>query len=259
MSQPVATPGAPCWVDLFTSDPAGAEAFYGQLFGWTAEHSGPEYGGYVNFAKGGHAVAGAMANEPASGMPDVWTVYLATGDIEATARAVDAHGGSVVVPPMQVMDMGSMAVFADVASVGIAAWQPGSHTGFGLLAVAGAPAWFELHTRDYAASVRFYQDVFGWDAHVASDAEDFRYTTLGQGDAQQAGIMDVSALPAEQFPSRWSVYFAADDADATAAQAVALGGSVVAAPQDSPFGRLATLADPTGATFKIQAVGTTSG
>lgn len=63
----------------------------------------------------------------------------------------------------------------------------------------------------------------------------------------------------EQFPSRWSVYFAADDADATAAQAVALGGSVVAAPQDSPFGRLATLADPTGATFKIQAVGTTSG
>lgn len=93
MSQPVATPGAPCWVDLFTSDPAGAEAFYGQLFGWTAEHSGPEYGGYVNFAKGGHAVAGAMANEPASGMPDVWTVYLATGDIEATARAVDAHGG----------------------------------------------------------------------------------------------------------------------------------------------------------------------
>ena len=52
----------------------------------------------------------------------------------------------------------------------------------GVLAEPGAPAWFELHTRDYDTSVQFYKDVFGWDAKTMSDTPDFRYTTLGEGD-----------------------------------------------------------------------------
>ncbi|MGZ4588104.1 MAG: VOC family protein, partial [Mycobacteriaceae bacterium] len=55
--------GAPCWVDLFTSDMAKAEGFYGGLFGWTAENPGPEYGGYINFHKNGQPVAGCMTND----------------------------------------------------------------------------------------------------------------------------------------------------------------------------------------------------
>ncbi len=43
----------------------------------------------------------------------------------------------------------------------------------------GTPSWFELHTRDYRAAVLFSVDVLGWDAHVASDTDTFRYTTLG--------------------------------------------------------------------------------
>ena len=52
--------GAPCWVDLFTSDPDKSRAFYGELFGWTAEDAGEEYGGYINFSKDGVPVAGCM-------------------------------------------------------------------------------------------------------------------------------------------------------------------------------------------------------
>jgi predicted enzyme related to lactoylglutathione lyase len=69
--------GAPCWIDLMTSDPAASKAFYGELFGWTAEDSGPEFGGYITFSKDGATVAGAMANDPAQGVPDGWSVYLA--------------------------------------------------------------------------------------------------------------------------------------------------------------------------------------
>ncbi|MDQ6614274.1 MAG: VOC family protein, partial [Actinomycetota bacterium] len=29
--------GAPCWVDLMTSDTERSRAFYCELFGWTAE------------------------------------------------------------------------------------------------------------------------------------------------------------------------------------------------------------------------------
>ena len=89
--------GAPCWVDLFTSDPDKSRAFYGELFGWTAEDPGEEYGGYINFLKDGVPVAGCMRNDGQSGTPDVWSVYLATDDAEATVDAAAANGGQVIV------------------------------------------------------------------------------------------------------------------------------------------------------------------
>lgn len=254
MPQPDLTQtGAPCWAEVFTSDPTKTEDFYGALFGWTAEHAGPEYGGYINFHKDNQMVAGCMTNDGTTGMPDLWSVYLATDNAAATADAVKAHGGTVIVPTMQVMDKGTMAVFADVGHAGIGGWQAGTHSGFGLRNAPGAPGWFELHTRDYANTVQFYRDVFGWDTHVASDTDEFRYTTLGEGETQQAGIMDVSAFPAEQFPVGWSIYFVVQDADAAAAHAVELGGTIVRKPEDTPFGRLAMLTDSTGAPFKIVA------
>jgi predicted enzyme related to lactoylglutathione lyase len=63
--------------------------------------------------------------------------------------------------------------------------------------------------------------------------------------------MDASAyLPAE-VPSNWQVYFNVEDTDASIEKAVSMGATVLDGPQDSPFGRVAMLADPTGATFKI--------
>lgn len=50
--------GAPCWIDLTTSDVDRAQDFYGTVFGWAFESAGPDYGGYINAAKGGHPVAG---------------------------------------------------------------------------------------------------------------------------------------------------------------------------------------------------------
>jgi predicted enzyme related to lactoylglutathione lyase len=245
--------GAPCWVDLFTSDPDASRAFYEQLFGWKSEDAGEEYGGYVNFSKDGVAVAGCMRNDGQSGMPDVWSVYLATDDAEATVAAATAHGGGVVVPAMDVMALGRMAVITDAGQAAVGAWQPGLHQGFGVIAEAGAPSWFELHTRDYDASVAFYRDVFGWDAHAMSDTPEFRYTTLGKDDGALAGIMDASAFLSDGVPAHWTVYFGVADTDAALVQAVDLGGAIVAGAEDTPYGRLAAVADPTGAVFKLVA------
>ncbi len=245
--------GAPCWVDLFTSDPEKSEAFYCSLFGWTAESSGEEYGGYVNFSKDGVRVAGAMKNDGQASMPDVWSTYLAVEDAAATTEAAVANGGGVILPAMQVMELGSMAVVTDAGQAAIGVWQPGLHKGFGVMAEPGAPGWFELHTREYDAAVRFYQEVFGWDTHVASDEPGFRYTTLGQGDGQLAGIMDAAAFLPEGMPAHWAVYFAVADTDAALAQIVDLGGSIVQAAETTPYGRLASASDPTGAMFKLVA------
>lgn len=245
--------GAPCWIDLFTSDPDTSRAFYRDVFGWTSEDTGPEFGGYINFSYNGARVGGAMRNDGGDGTPDGWTIYLAVADAKETVDAVVAHGGQVVVPPMDVADLGTLAVAADPTGAIIGIWQPGTHQGFGVLAEPGAPAWFELHTRDHDGAVRFYREVFGWETSVVGDSDEFRYTTLGEGDDATAGIMDATAFLPEGVPAHWSVYFNVTDADATVARAVAAGATVVDPPMDTPYGRLATLADPTGARFKLQA------
>ena len=243
--------GAPCWIELYSSDPDGSRAFYGGLFGWTSSDAGPEFGNYITFEKDGRPVGGAMRNDGSAGMPDVWSVYLAVDDARKTVEVATAGGGAVHLPPMDVADLGTMAMIADPGQAGIGLWQPGTFNGFTVLGEAGAPAWFELHTRDYDAAVAFYRDVFDWDTHAVGESEEFRYTTLGEGEAQLAGIMDAAALLPEGVPAHWSVYFGTADTDASLARTVDLGGSIVRDAEDTPYGRLATAADPTGAVFKF--------
>ncbi len=64
------TTGTPCWIDLFTSDPDASRAFYGDLFGWTSDVAGEEYGGYINFLREGAPIAGGMKNDGSTGNPD---------------------------------------------------------------------------------------------------------------------------------------------------------------------------------------------
>lgn len=244
--------GAPCWIELMTSDPDGAREFYGELFGWTSEQESDEkYGGYINFSKDGRGVAGGMKNDGSQGMPDTWSVYLASDDARATAAAATAAGGQVLMPPMAVDPYGTMAILADPTGAAIGVWQPGDHKGFDAIGEPGAPAWFELHTRDHKAAVSFYQHAFGWNTTDMSDSDEFRYTVLQSGDAQLAGIMDASSFLPEGVPSNWSIYFQVEDTDKALARVEELGGRVLQPAEDTPYGRLAAAADSTGATFKL--------
>jgi len=245
--------GAPCWVDLMTSDTERSRAFYGELFGWGAEEPAEDFGGYFSFTRDGVRVAGCMAQQPDSGMPDAWSVYLATADAAKTVDAAAANGGQVYVQPMAVGDLGTMAIVGDSGGAGIGAWQPDRYQGFEVFGETGTPSWFELLTRDYQGAVAFYRDVFRWDTHAVSDTPEFRYTTLVDGDAWLAGIMDASGFLPEGVPAHWSVYFGVDDTDAALARIVDLGGSVLQPAEDTPYGRLAAAADPTGARLKLVA------
>jgi uncharacterized protein len=253
MPAPEVTPGAPCWIDLMTSDIGKAREFYGELFGWEYETGDEEkYGGYTTARKNGKMVAGLMQKDAEqAGMPDMWSTYLRSDDAAATAEAVTANGGQVYMPPMDVPEQGHMAVFGDASGAAVGVWQPREMRGYEVVAEPGAAAWHELMTKDYDAAVKFYQEVFGWETEVMSDTPEFRYTTLGSGDSAKAGIMDAAAILPAEVPSYWQVYFNVEDADASVEKAVSLGATVFHAAEDSPFGRMATLADPTGAIFKI--------
>jgi uncharacterized protein len=247
--------GAPCWVDLFTSEPDRARSFYGELFAWTSETAGDDYGGYLTFSKDGEPVAGGMRNDGSAGTPDTWSIYLASEDAEKTVAAASGHGAQVIVPPMQVGEMGTMAVITDAGGAAVGVWQPAVHRGFTLVAEPGAPAWFECHTRAYDATVAFYRDVFGWDTHVEADTPEFRYTTFGAGQDALAGIMDDTAASDEDAPAAWAVYFQVEDTDAALRRVEELGGRVVMPAEDTPYGRLGVATDPTGAAFRLIADG----
>lgn len=254
MPTPTLIPGAPCWIDLYSSDTDAATAFYGGLLGWQAEQPREGFGGYFTFTKDGKHVGGCMGNDGEHGLPDTWNLFLTTDDLEATAAAAAANGGQVHVAPMEVAENGSFAMLGDPGQATIGAWQPGAMSGFEVRDEVGTPGWFELHTRGYDEAVDFYRTVFGWDAHVASDTPEFRYTTLGQGEGRLAGIMDASAYLPEGMPASWSVYFRVEDTDRALNRVEELGGKVVEPAQDTPYGRLARAADPTGALFRLVAL-----
>lgn len=246
--------GAPCWIDLLTSDTARAREFYAGLFGWTAGEAAEQFGGYFMFMRDGVPVAGCMPKVPGMpGMegPDMWGVYLSSPDAKAVAEKAIEHGGALREGPTDIADLGTEVILDDVTGVRIGVWQARAFPGISVFNEPGTPAYFELLTRDYQAAVGFYRDVFGWQTHVASDTPEFRLTALRDGGETIAGIMDGSGfLPAGQ-PASWTVYIKVADTDAALARVAELGGAVTQPAMDTPYGRLAGAADPTGALFKL--------
>lgn len=245
--------GAPCWIDLTTSDVARAQEFYGTVFGWTFESAGAEYHGYVNAAKDGHPVAGIMANRPDAGSPDHWTTYFHTADIDATVAAVTGAGGAVCMA-IEVPAKGHMAVATDPADAVFGLWQPLGHRGFELIGAAGAPVWHQLTTRGYGAALDFYRDVLKWQTEPISDTDEFRYSTAQFGDEQLLGVMDGAAFLPQEIPSNWVIFFGAEDVDKTLRVIADNGGTVVRDAEDTPYGRLAAAGDPTGAVFNLSSL-----
>jgi predicted enzyme related to lactoylglutathione lyase len=242
------TTGEPCWIHLFTADVDTAVSFYGGLFGWSVGEPSEEYGGYRMFLRGDEPIAGLMPNDTSE--PDVWEVFLQTPDIAATVDRARARGAVIATDVMQVADLGSMTSLVDPAGALVGAWQPDGFPGFQTRAAVGAPGWFETLSTGYDDAVAFYQDAFGWDAHVVSDSPEFRYTTLGVDQDARAGIMDGSGfLGGER--SRWNVYLQVEDTDETVARAVASGAEVALAAEDTPYGRIAELRDPAGVAFRV--------
>ncbi len=250
-STPDIKPGMPNWVDLATPDLEGARAFYSGLFGWTPMVSvEPQAGGYTNFLLNDKAVAGAgpimMRDQPTA-----WTTYMATENVDDTARTVEKAGGRTLVPPMDVSDYGRMGVFLDSTGAAFATWQPGTHVGVEVTDVPGSMTWNELATRDTERAKSFYGEVFDWDAQE-SPMGSVAYTTWKKDNREIAGMMPMvgDEWPAE-LPPHWMTYFSVADTDSVAEQATQLGGSVAVAPTDLPVGRFAVLSDPQGAFFAV--------
>jgi predicted enzyme related to lactoylglutathione lyase len=252
-------PGTPSWVELSSPDTDAAAAFYREVMGWSATARGPaESGGYRMFQQDGKNIAGLMSHMQ-EGQPTAWATYVSVADADETAEKVKAAEGSVIVEPMDVMDIGRMAVFADPTGAVFGVWQPKTFTGADLVNHPASLCWNEVHTRDPDADKAFYASVFGWAPGRASfEGPPDSYTVWELDGHPVGGMMQMTD---EVFPPgvepHWSVCFAVADADATVATARELGATVVAEPVDMPIGRFAALIDPQGAWFTLMEPSTT--
>lgn len=103
-------PNAWCLNQLNTSDPARAEAFYVDLFGWTFTSVGNDDQPYWGIFNRG-VLNGGMMPAPAGGSQ--WLVYFGVEDADATAGRITELGGRILVPPMSVPPSGRIAVAVD--------------------------------------------------------------------------------------------------------------------------------------------------
>ena len=244
--------GAVSWLDLWTSDVEGSRRFYNELFGWEAQDPSAEFGGYWMFTRDGVPIAGGMGDMGDMKADNTWKIYVASDDINDTVARGEGLGAQFFMPPMPVADMGIQTVFTDATGATLGTWQPLSFQGFSTMDEHGSPCWFELNARDFDAAVNFYVTVFGVGTKVMGDSDDFRYTTLVAGDHEVAGVLDASHRLPEGTQSHWVIYWQVDDIIEATQRASELGGAVMDGPFDSPFGLIATVADPSGAVFKLR-------
>jgi len=272
-------PGVPCWVDASEPDPEAAVDFYRALFGWEFEDVMPpsSEGRYFIarvrrslFDGRGRDVAAVRSIPEAAPSTAMWNTYVWVDSADEAASKVHEAGGGVVMEPFDVMDAGRMALFTDPEGAAFWILEARQHRGARLVNDPGSLNFNTLNTRDLEAAGSFYGSVFGWQTFTL-DGGLAMFTLRGYGDwlerespglreemaaaGAQAGFEDVVASinpigdDQPDTPAHWSVTFAVADADATAAKADGLGGSVIVPPFDAPWVRMTVIADPQGATF----------
>ena len=246
-------PGTFCWVDLATTDPAGAKAFYGGLFGWEAEDMpAGEAGTYTMLSLDGEEVCALYeleAERREMGTPSHWFSYVSVEDADATAARARELGGGVFGEAFDVLDSGRMAIIQDPTGAMLAAWQPWAHIGARRVNDPGCLTLNQLNTHDPEHAAEFYRDLFGWE--ISQVVDEPPYWGINNNGALNGGMMRMPN-DAQVAPSHWLVYFVAEDLDVAADRIGELGGTVMVPPMGvPPEGRILVARDPQGAAFAL--------
>ena len=247
-------PGTTCWVELGTTDPDAARSFYQALFGWEPiEVPMPDGSPYTLFQQDDQSVGGVyeLSAEMQAGVPPHWMLYTAVEDVDATAERAKAQGGTVVVEPMSVPNVGRMAMMQDREGASFAILQPAEGApGLGAKESPGGLCWTELSSRDPDGAVSFYGTLFGWDARP-QETPGGPYTMFSNDGIDVGGMVTMNEEWGEM-PAAWMPYFGVSDLDAALRTVVKRGGKAATDPIEAKgIGRFAVIQDPQGAHCSI--------
>jgi predicted enzyme related to lactoylglutathione lyase len=169
---------------------------------------------YSILKRDGKRAAALYEMAPEQGAFPYWASYVRVMDVQASAEQAVELGGRLVMPAVDVMQLGRMAFIQD---------PTGPCSASGSRARCSVPSWTiptahgagaSCRPADTKAAARFYEDLFRLD-RTDQQEPDGRALHLFELDGKEVGGM--LELDAEwgSMPPNWSVYFGVEDCDGT--------------------------------------------
>jgi uncharacterized protein len=239
-------PGKVVWADLVTPNLAAAETFYSGLFGWTFKDLHTNDSDYGIALLDGRPIAGVLQKAITTDRRQpTWLTFIAVQDVDAARRIALSHGAKSIYEAKTYPSRGRQAVLSDPQGAVFAMLASTSGDPPDYLAAPGEWIWSSVFVHNPAQAAGFYKTVFGYDAIDVPSDDANSQVVLSSDDYARAGISILQ--PGHRLP-HWLNFIRVVDAAASSAKAVALGGRVLVEPYvDRDGGKIAVIADPTGA------------
>ena len=251
--------GSFIWYELMTTDPLGAKAFYDAVVGWDIDSASvsPDMDYRMLKRADGQMTGGVFAlNEEmlGQGAKPCWLGYIGVDDCDAAAKAIEAAGGKVMMPPMDIPMAGRIAMVSDCCGAAYYIMTPtpppggGESTAFSADGL-GSCGWNELLAGNQENAIAHYTGLYGWNLPEPMDMGPMgKYQFINHGDVTLGAIMQAP----EGAPRGWYHYFRVASISAANAAIPALGGKVMNGPMEVPGGDwIVQGIDPQGAMFSL--------
>ncbi len=238
-------PGKVVWHDLVTPDLEKSRNFYGELFGWRFEELSD---GYLLARNEGRPVAG-LARLDGTQHTGHWLPLLSVTDIVQAQETTLAADGKVVLKAFQLKGRGEVAVLKDPEGAAFGVLQSSHGDPEDQVPALNTWMWNEIWTDNVAGAAAYYDKLFGYELGSARIGN-VTYAYLKRDGKPRVGLL---TKPDPEIGNTWLCYLRVADVAAVTAEAKALGGTVLMAPNSKVRnGSVAILADPTGAGFVVQ-------
>jgi uncharacterized protein len=246
------------WYELMTTDAPGAKAFYDAVVGWNidAASASPdmEYR-MINRPDGGMTGGVFTLNDEmlGQGAKPCWLGYIGVDDCDAAAKAVEAKGGKVVMPPMDVPMAGRIAMVSDCCGAHYYIMTPTPPPGGGESSAfsvdgLGACGWNELSAGNQASAIAYYTGLYGWGLPEPMDMGPMGSYQFIEHDGVPIGA--IMQKRAERTAPVWQHYFRVASIAEAAKRAETAGGKIVQGPHEVPGDDWIVIGlDPQGAEF----------
>ena len=242
------------WYELMTTDMEAAKAFYTNVVGWGTQDVSTPGMPYILFTVKGSSVGGLMRlPEDAKKIDErsSWIGYVGVSDVDATADRIKRLGGTVHVPPRNILNISRFSVVADpqLATLALVQWLTPRREEPADPAAPGRIRWHELFAADWEKAFAFYGELFGWQK-TNSDSDAMGAYQLFSAGGQTIGGMFTK--PPTVLVPFWLFYFNVGNIDAAVKRVKAGGGQVLEDPLEvSDGGWIVQCTDPQGAMFAL--------
>jgi hypothetical protein len=230
--------GMPCWLDAMVSSSEHREAlvdFYSNLFGWTFDVGGPETGYYSIANLNGRNVLAIGQHESSEGR---WVTYFSTSNIDLACQRISANGGMIILPAMDVMNFGKLALALDSTGAVHGLWEPKLNRGFGVMYEPNAVGWFDHVSEDQSKAAQYYQKVLGTEIGLHAEGD---MLVLTRGEQWFASL---SQGETSEQPPQWMPVIVVDSLDRIKAKVRQLGGTIVVEEMVVPGSAISVFQDP---------------